>query len=246
MLEIWLRELAAKWNYFWRKTRHRVVSKCAESVFSNMEIIAGFEAAKATLAFERKYLRDVPEFKTREKLFAHCFNSKELPNGLNLEFGTYRGDSINLLARLQPTRHFYGFDSFIGLPEAWTTGSRKGAFGVKGRLPKVRRNVSLVKGFFDETLPGFIREHTGEQVAFIHNDSDLYSSTQTILEALRMMIVSGTVIVFDEYYNYSRWEEGEYKAFMEFTAKYQIQFEYIGYIRMGSQVAVRILQGRAC
>ena len=143
MLEIFLRELAAKWNYFWRKTRNRIVAKCAESVYSNMDIIAGFESAKATCAFERKYFRDVPEFKTRENLYAYCFG-KALPDGLCLEFGIYKGDSINLLAKLQPQRHFYGFDSFIGLPETWTLGSRKGAFTTEGRLPKVRGNVTLM------------------------------------------------------------------------------------------------------
>lgn len=240
MMEIFLRELAAKWNYFWRKTRHRIVSKCAESVLTNMEIISAFETAKDTLQFERKYLRAVPEFKTREMLFAHCFKTA-LPEGLCLEFGTYRGDSINLLAKLQPQRHFFGFDSFTGLPETWTTGSRKGAFNTDGRLPKVRANVTLIKGFFDQTLPLFVKEQKGEKIALIHNDSDLYSSTITLFEELKHMIVSGTIIVFDEYYNYSEWLEGEYKAFMEITGKHQINFEYIGYIRMGSQVAVRIL-----
>lgn len=239
-MEIILREFAAKWNYFWRKTRNRFVAKCAESVLTNMEIIAGFESVKATLAFERKYLRAVPEFKTREKLFAHCFNNAP-QDGLSLEFGTYRGDSINLLAKLQPQRKFYAFDSFIGLPVNWTTGSRKGAFSTEGRLPKVRKNVTLIKGFFDATLPNFVNEHTGQTVAFIHNDSDLYSSTVTIFEELKNIIVPGTIISFDEYYNYSEWEEGEYKAFMEFTEKYKIKFEYIGYIRMGSQVAVKII-----
>lgn len=241
MLEIFLRELAAKWNYFWSKTRHRIVGKCAVSVLTNMEIVALFESAKSTLEFERKYLRSVPEFKTREKLFRYCFSLDSLPDGLCLEFGTYKGDSINMLAKLQPERHFFGFDSFVGLPETWTTGSREGAFSVGGRLPKVRCNVSLIKGFFDQTLPGFVSEHSDEKVAFIHNDSDLYSSTVTIFENLRRMIIPGTVIAFDEYYNYSEWQEGECKAFMEFTEKYQIRFEYIGYIRMGSQVAVRIL-----
>ena len=240
MLEIFLRELATKWNYFWRKTRNRIVSKCAESVLTNMEIIASFESCRATLAFERKYLREVPEFKTREKLYAYCFQ-KTLPDGLCLEFGTYRGDSINILAKLQPQRHFIGFDSFIGLPVSWTTGSRTGAFNTGGRLPKVRKNISLIKGFFNETLPYFVKQHSNEKIALIHNDSDLYSSTVTIFEELKSMIMSGSIIIFDEYYNYSEWEEGEYKAFMEFVEKYQIKFEYIGYIRMGSQVAVRIL-----
>lgn len=137
-----------------------------------------------------------------------------------MEFGTYKEDFLNLLAKLQPQRHFYGFDSFIGLPESWTMGCRKGAFTTKGRLPKVRKNVSLIAGFFDKTLPDFIKEHAGQQVAMIHNDSDLYSSTMTIFEKLRKMIVPGTIICFDEYYNYSEWQEGKYKDFMEITEKY--------------------------
>ncbi len=99
-------------------------------------------------------------------------------------------------------------------------GCRKGAFTTKGRLPKVRKNVSLIAGFFDKTLPDFIKEHAGQQVAMIHNDSDLYSSTMTIFEKLRKMIVPGTIICFDEYYNYSEWQEGKYKDFMEITEKY--------------------------
>lgn len=240
MFEIFLRQMAGRWNYFWRKTRNRIVAKCAESVLTNMEIIASIESARETLAFERKYLREVPQFKTREKLFAYVFK-EALPDGLCLEFGTYRGDSLNLLAKLQPQRHFYGFDSFIGLPVTWTTGSRKGAFSTEGRLPKVRKNVTLIKGFFDQTLPAFVKENSGQKIAMIHNDSDLYSSTVTILEELRNMIVPGTIICFDEYYNYSEWDQGEYKAFMEFSEKHQIGFEYIAYIRMGSQVAVKIL-----
>lgn len=240
MFEIFIRQLAAQSNYFFRKMRHRFVAKIAESVLTNMEIIAAFESAKSTLAFERKYLRNVPDFKTREELFSYCFE-KSIPQGLCMEFGVYKGDSINLLAKLQPKRQFYGFDSFTGLPETWTAGSRTGAFDVSGRLPKVRNNVTLIKGYFDRTLPPFVESYAGQKVAFIHNDSDLYSSTFTILEGLRMMIAPGTIIVFDEYYNYSEWEEHEYKAFMEFTEKYQIEFNYIGYIRMGSQVAVEIL-----
>jgi hypothetical protein len=51
-------------------------------------------------------------------------------------------------------------------------------------------------------------------VAFVHADADLYSSTVLCLKemALRGRLVKGTVINFDEYWNYPDWQNGEYKA----------------------------------
>jgi len=37
--------------------------------------------------------------------------------GLFLQFGVYKGNSINRLARLKRKATFYGFDFFVGLPE---------------------------------------------------------------------------------------------------------------------------------
>ena len=50
----------------------------------------------------------------------------------------------------------------------------------------------------------------------------------------------GTVIVFDEYFNYSGWEEGEFRAFQEFVAARKLSYEYLTYNREHQQVAVRI------
>ena len=68
----------------------------------------------------------------------------------------------------------------------------------------------------------------------------LYSSAKTVLDQLRGKIVPGTVIVFDEYFNYPGWQQHEYRAFMEFTEMHRIRFEYIGYCKNGPHVAVRI------
>jgi hypothetical protein len=65
--------------------------------------------------------------------------------------------------------------------------------------------------------------------AFLHVDCDLYSSTKTILESLSDRIVAGTVIVFDEYFNYPNWRSHEHKAFREFVAAKRAAFRYIGY-----------------
>ena len=55
------------------------------------------------------------------------------------------------------------------------------------------------------------------------------------------MLAPGTIVMFDELINYHGWEEGEFKAFMEFVAAGKLAFEYVAYNRTGGQVAVRIL-----
>ena len=122
-------------------------------------------ASRRRLALHRAMLRRGPRIK----------------DGLHLEFGVYKGDSINHFAELSPDVTWYGFDSFEGLPEAWTLGAKAGAFSIGGNLPPVRGNVRLTKGFFEHTLPGFVAQHRGEKIALLHVDCDLYSSTVTIL-----------------------------------------------------------------
>lgn len=183
---------------------------------------------------------DKPCFQNRYQMLEHIFCEEHLNDtGLLLEFGVFTGNSINFISEYHPTRLVYGFDSFTGLPENWTI-DPKGKYSLCGELPAVRSNVRLIKGWFDETLPSFVREHE-ETCSFIHIDCDLYSSAKTVLDQLREKIVPGTVIVFDEYFNYPGWQQHEYRAFMEFTEMYQIKFEYIGYCKNGPQVAVRIL-----
>jgi len=163
---------------------------------------------------------------------------RAMPDGLVLEFGVYNGDSVNLIAdNVDTTVH--GFDSFEGLPEDWES-CQAGQFTRDGKLPEVRQNVQLHAGWFDETLPEFVSVHR-EQVAFLHVDSDLYSSACTIFSQLKDQIRKGTVIVFDEYFNYPNWQEHEFKAFQEFVQEYDIKYEYIAYCSRGYSVGVLIL-----
>jgi hypothetical protein len=146
-------------------------------------------------------------------------------DGLLLEFGVWQGRSINRLASWTE-RPVYGFDSFEGLPEAWST-VNKGFFALD-RMPKVRPNVSLIKGWFHETLPRFLAEHR-EHVAFIHMDCDLYSSTRTVLELLRERLVPGTTMVMDDFLMEPGWQREEHKAWLDFVAEHNVKFEYLGY-----------------
>lgn len=128
--------------------------------------------------------------------------------GICLEFGVHSGASLRLSATRLPDHHFFGFDSFEGFPEDGRPDWNKD-FSIEppSDLPS---NCSLVKGWFDETLPPFLREHQ-EPVAFINIDCDIYSSTVTILTELEKAgrIGPGTIISFDELINYSTglWNE---------------------------------------
>ena len=156
--------------------------------------------------------------------------------GLYLEFGVASGLTINHLAK-QIAEKIHGFDSFEGLPEDWQTGYEKGHFAQKA--PLVEKNVVLHVGWFDKTLPPFVREHP-EPVAFLHVDCDLYSSTKEVFRQLDDRVTIGSVIVFDEYFNHPTWREDEFKAFHEFISDKTLKYEYIGYVPSHQQVAVII------
>jgi hypothetical protein len=178
-------------------------------------------------------------FETQKELIAYSLTETRVA-GYYLEFGVFTGGTIRYMAKQKPSISFYGFDSFEGLPEDWFgMPLLKHSFSLKGGMPKVPHNVTLYKGWFNETLPKWCVEHK-DKVAFMHIDCDLYSSTVDILESFSNRMQIGTIILFDEYFNYSNWKNQEFKAWKEFVAKYQIEYEYIGFARQ--QVAVRILK----
>lgn len=147
-----------------------------------------------------------------------------LNDGIIIEFGVNKGGSINRLADLFPDRKIYGFDSFEGLPEDWTL-LAKHDYDNEGRLPNVRKNVTLIKGLIQDTLPEF---EDKSKIALIHIDTDLYSAAKTIFEVLGNSI-NNTYIVFDEYWNFPGWKEEEHKAFMEFINKSKKKFHYLAH-----------------
>lgn len=185
-----------------------------------------------------KNMDKVKTFDDPLELLSYTFPISQ-KDGLNLEFGVFSGKTINHLSSKYPTLKFYGFDSFEGLSEAWRSNFEKGMFACEG-LPKVNQNVELIKGWFDSSLPDFVAKEE-EYCSFIHIDCDIYSSTKTVFDLLADRIKSGTVIVFDEYFNYPNWQKHEFKAFQEFVAANGIKYEYIGYVTTLEQAAVRII-----
>jgi len=195
-------------------------------------------ALEETARFIIEHMNGVPSFVSDFELLRHAWQYvNPAQNGLICEFDVWRGTTINFISSLT-TRTIYGFDSFEGLPKWWRDGFDKGRFRLP-KLPNVRPNVRLIKGWFNESLPLFLAEHT-EKANFLHVDCDLYSSAKTVLELFQERIECGTVIVFDEYFNYPGWQQGEAKAFNEFITATGLDYEWLGYCRYHEQAAVRI------
>jgi hypothetical protein len=163
--------------------------------------------------------------------------------GLWLEFGVAEGKSLQFIASHVPqhgpkitNQVVYGFDSFEGLPEDWRPGFDKGHFertdgAVPTFAPYTEESMVLVKGWFQEVLPPWLAEedHAGP-VSLLHIDSDIYSSASLIISRLILeaRIVEGTVIIFDELFNYSGFECGESRALFEIMTLLDLQFEWVG------------------
>jgi hypothetical protein len=207
-----------------------------EAASKNIQMEIQKRALRSTVDYIEAHMANCQSVASRYKLLSFALAQAKL-SGLFCEFGVFAGDSINYIAR-QTHERIYGFDSFKGLPEPWGAGFPLGHFAL-GRPPKVRSNVQLITGWFYETLPTFVREHR-ENVSFLHIDCDLYSSTKAVFAQMGSRILPGTVIVFDEYFNYPGWEQGEFKAFQEFIEASSYGYDYLAYSRHDEQVAVII------
>jgi hypothetical protein len=207
----------------------------------NLEKIALRISREQTADYIIKNLPKARAFQTVEDIIDFSVDSvaEHLKTGLFLEFGVWKGHSINRIAS-KTHNLVHGFDSFEGLPEAWRTGFETGEFALpENQLPKVGDNVQLIKGWFDQTLPDFVNK-TDADIALLHVDCDLYSSTKTIFKHLGSRLVSGSIVLFDEYFGYPTWEQHEHLAFQEFISSSGKAYEYLGYNANHEQVVVRI------
>lgn len=194
------------------------------------------EEGLASARFVLERMPDLQPLQDRTELLVFALQQVSL-EGLCLEFGVFQGQTIRTIAEHHPAP-VHGFDSFEGLPEAGGVSLAGGQFDLSGELPEVPGNVTLHKGWFDETLPAFL-ERQDAPLAFLHIDCDLYSSTRTVLALLAPRMRTGTVIVFDEFLNFPSWRLHEVKALTEAAATYGWQYDYIG--RSDSrQVAIRL------
>ena len=188
-----------------------------------------------TVQYIRRHMPNAVGMESAREVLAKALGQVTVA-GHYLEFGVYKGGTIRFIAEtVGGSQTVHGFDSFTGLEEDWSGDPSR--FDAGGHLPRVPSNVILHKGLFADTLPGWLEKNPGP-AAFLHIDSDLYRPAKTVLDLLQDRIVPGTVIVFDEYFNYPNWQEHEYRAFRELGDRCQIRYEYLAYARF--QAALKI------
>ena len=150
---------------------------------------------------------------------------REIPGDI-VECGVWRGGSMmatarTLLAGDGPTRHLHLFDTFEGMnapSEADRDHEGESAADLLDRTPKdaanvwciagiddVRENMlstgypedrfTLVQGPVEETIP----QGAPEQIALLRLDTDWYESTRHELKHLYPRLVSGGVLIIDDY-----------------------------------------------
>lgn len=185
-----------------------------------VNVVLWQRAAESSADFVENHLRTAMLFDRRDALHKFAFDDL-LSEGLLMEFGVFKGESINAfaddLADKGDSRKIYGFDAFEGLQENWHGigyHRSRNHFNLGGRKPDVRSRVRLVPGWIDATLPVFLNESAGP-IAFIHIDTDTYLPAKTILSLCKSRLVPGSLILFDELIDYPGWKDGEYKALQE-------------------------------
>jgi len=196
----------------------------------NLHAILWQRAVADSADFVETYSSEVMIFHKRELIWKYVLEKLRHDQGLCLEFGVFKGHSINFFAKRLVKLKFIGFDGFEGLKEDWIGHhTMKGAFNARGVLPKVPENVELVKGWFHETwLNKYSNLIDFDQVRLIHIDSDTYEAAVTVLSGIKSL-KPGILILFDNYLGYPNWRNSEHKAWLEFQKRTGIKFKYIAF-----------------
>ncbi len=203
----------------------------------DLHFAAEVEAAVSSSRFARDHMPTVPTFAHRDDTLRFAAELVTI-EGMVLEFGVASGRTLRILTECLPGRGVAGIDTFTGLPEHWRSGFPIGAFSQQS--PPVVCGAELVVGLFAETLPEFLAARP-DPVALLHLNADLYSSTRTVLDLVGDRLVPGSIVLFDEYFNYPGWPDGEHRAWSEFVERTGRAFEYTGYTYNDEQVVVTIM-----
>jgi Macrocin-O-methyltransferase (TylF) len=136
-----------------------------------------------------------------------------------VECGVYKGASLLRLLSFRElleapdSRKVIAFDAFGRFPRtgdseenAWVEGfEQEGGVGLSvAELQRVLshkafRNIELVPGDINESVPAYARKHGELRIALLHIDVDCYEPTVTSLEHLFERVVPGGLVVFDDY-----------------------------------------------
>jgi len=174
---------------------------------------------------------------SKERLI-NLYNQCEKFKNTNYSFvecGVAKGGCLALMKYVAGDNKLYGFDSFEGMPDVtskdlggslnpkiWIgTNLSEGIKNVYNTFKKLNidmKNVTLIKGFFSDTLNIQTNIDNIGPIGILRLDSDWYESTMLCLEKLYDKVVSGGVIIIDDY---GYWV-GAKRATDEFRMKHNI------------------------
>jgi O-methyltransferase len=143
------------------------------------------------------------------------------------EFGLFKGYTLWIASRLDPTCPLYGFDSFTGMPPSKGSHPHHARGGYAASMGEVEghlmrhgtdmRRVHLFQGYFSEQLFDSVSRKTSEPVGVAVIDCDLYDSCVPVLEFLRPRLRKGSILLFDDFFMEP---PSEKTALEEFCARY--------------------------
>jgi O-methyltransferase len=181
-----------------------------------------------------------PEFANRFALYQSIFESERLDQPIDyLEFGVWKGESLRWWAEKNrdPSSSFHGFDSFEGLAESWEE-YKQGAFSTSGAMPEVPdARCHFIKGYFHETLPGWLSGRGFANRLVIHFDADLYGSTLLAMLHLMPRMKPGTIFIFDEFNSFMH----EFRAFRDALAAYPLNVAPLGHTLEWMQLGLKVV-----
>ena len=191
-----------------------------------MERYAGFLVQEWAKMADTPLRDPAADPQSRTEVLDHTIGVVGDTPGLRLEFGVWQGKSIQRCAARFPDQHWYGFDSFEGFPDDGRIDWQKPFKVIE--LPDTPENVTLVKGYFSDTLEPFLKDTPGD-LAFVNVDCDIYSSTVDIFTALEAdgRLKPGLVIYFDELINYVDYMWNESLALFEMCERTGFGLEWI-------------------
>lgn len=166
------------------------------------------------------------------------------PSGQILEFGTNNGGSLLYFCRHVPqAMQLHGFDSFEGIPEPWDSLARGAIKGygapvelwaddpqtrehvieearTRGTFPlPPQKNITIHKGLFAHTVPGYLSSGIPDDIRLIHFDADIYMGTRPVLDSICGQIGYRYYLLFDELYSVNH----EFRAWMEFVEFFNVR-----------------------
>jgi len=195
----------------------KITQVISENNISKREVIEDFILYYRRVNFA-KLLAHIEIFK----------NTISIPGSI-VECGVFKGVSLLTFAKLvevycpgDTLKRIIGFDTFQGFPNLSSQdglpnekrGKVTGGWNAQdffpilneviditkqdSMIPRFNR-IEIVKGNVCETIPAYVKQNPGLRISLLHLDLDLYEPTLISLKYLYPLVVTGGVVLFDEY-----------------------------------------------